>query len=791
MAHSIAIFLVRFRGWLFLASIVLTVGLLAGLGHLKLESGMRLLFPANDPHLQAYDAMQEEYIKSDSVFLLVGKKSGESIFDVEALSAIEALTEKSWRLPYSLRVDSLSNFQHTRAENDQLTVRPLVEQANKLSPADMEAVRGTALRSRELVHSLVDPEGTVGGVLITFNLPEAAGQSSQAIKEIMGAVLAMKQDVEQAAPGVDIYVQGKIPFDYTFLQLSEMDGAFLVPVMYLVIGLVIFLSVRSFSAVIVTFSVITFTLLAVLGLLGHLGIPLNQVTVTAPTIFMTLAVCDSVHLYNVFLRNYRNGMDKRSAIEHSLEKNLVPVFLTSLTTAIGFWGMNFADSPPFRQLGTITTIGVVFALVFSLFLVPALAVVLPTRAGKKQVTWTGFAPMLARWGVSRSGVTLSLTALVTLLSVYGVSRLLVDDDAISYFKEKVPFHVAADYMEAHLPGFEVLEYSVETGTPAGVNDPAFLRSVDAFVAWLESQPEVTFAGAYSKVVKRLNETMHNDEKAWYVIPQTREEAAQLMLLYELSLPFGLDLNNQINFDRSAVRVTVKVKDIRAEELLRLHERIEQQAQAQLKEYGFKAGSLSLMFAHYGLANIASMLWGSISVLLVVSLILVFAFKSLRTGFISLVPNLFPALIIFGLWGYFVGHVNVSAAIIFSITLGIIVDDTIHITAHFMDQLKAGTDVVSALERTMIQVGPSVISTSAILAAGFSVFVVSDFMVTVYTGVMVSGTIIAALLFDVMVLPALLMRLTPAVNSSCSKEPEDKPVLTDSSPQTSFSDVKYE
>ena len=309
-----------------------------------------------------------------------------------------------------------------------------------------------------------------------------------------------------------------------------------------------------------------------------------------------------------------------------------------------------------------------------------------------------------------------------------------------------------------------IHYSLKAGESEGLSNPEFLKIVSAFTEWYRQQPEAIHVSTITDTFKRLNKNMHGDDPDYYRLPERRDLAAQYLLLYEMSLPYGLDLNNQINVDKSATRVAVTLKVLSTNELLALEKR----AQEWLKENGLpsmqevQGASPSLMFANIGYRNIRSMLLGATIALILISLILMVALRSLKFGLISLIPNLVPTAMAFGLWGLLVGQVGLGLSVVAGLTIGIVVDDTIHYLSKYLRaRREKGLGAEAAVRYAFRSVGLALWITTVVLVAGFLVLAQSHFYVNASMGLMTAITISFALLADFLFLPPLLMALNKA------------------------------
>ncbi len=756
-AQVLATWLVRRRYLVAVASGLLLLLTGAGLPRLVFENDYKLFFTADDPRLVAHEAMEEAYTKSDSIAFMLGVDQGD-LFTPGRLAMIEELTARLWEFQRVIRVDSLSNFQHTQADGDDLRVYALFEGAAQLTEAEIARRRDIALAEVSLRNALVSADGRATLVNARLEMPVGSSQErGAATVAVMQEARAIQAELNAVYPDVKVHLMGVPAIDQAFNDSTVKDMQTLVPLMFAVMIIVTALMLRSLVATVAVVLVIVLSLPATLGTVGWLGFALNQINVSSPIIIMTLCVCDAIHLLVSYVQLQKDGVPAEAARLKALEINMQPVFLTSLTTAIGFICLNFSDSPPFRELGTFVAIGVIYAWIFSLGVLPALmgAIrVAPRASGQDSLV-----PRLGDWVIrQRTGLYWGGLALAA-FAIAWAPRNELTDSTYQYFDPGVPIRDAAEFLETRLTGFDTIAFSLPAGASNAVTDPAYLRALDAFAEWALKQPNVAHVGSFSAVMKRLNRDMHGGDPAWYRVPDEPDLAAQYLLLYELSLPFGLDLSNQLNFDKSATRFTITLKGVKAARIVEFEQQAQDWLMAHAPAMQAPGSGVTVMFAHIGQNNIRSMLTGSLVALFSISLTLMLALRSWRLGLVSLVPNAFPSLIAFGLWGLFVQEVNLAVAAIFSISLGIVVDDTVHFLSKYLRARQAGhKSAEDAVRYAFSTVGTALLVTTSILCLGFGILGFSDFVVNEITGLLTAITILIALLYDLLFLPTLLLRL---------------------------------
>ena len=746
------------RRWLVVGlAALLMLAMTAGVPRIGVTNDHRILFDEGNPQLAALETLEETFSESKTALIAIAPRDG-SVFTREALGAIEDLTEAAWQVPYSTRVDSLTNYDHSEAFEDDLAVGPLVYDAPALSDADLGRIEEVALNAVEIAGRLVSRDGRVGGLAIYFALPEDA---DAAVVEITDHLDALLDDARESHPDIDYYATGDIVMNRAFADATTSDMETLSPIVFLVILVATIALLRSVLATIAVMLTLIFTVNTTLGLAGWTGTVFSPINAGVPIIIMTIAVADSIHIVTTVLAGLRRGLERNAAIAESLRSNMNPVCLTSVTTAIAFLSLNASDSPPFHVLGNLVAFGVMCALLFSVTLLPALLSILPlrARAAREDEEKPALFDRFASFVIDRRKVLLWSVSLVTVVLVSGIWRIELTDNWTKYFDERYEFRRDTDFIIENLTGLESLEYPLDAGSEGGITDPDYLHTVDAFARWFRGQPEVSYVQAFPDIMKRLNRNMHGDDPAYYRLPEDASLAAQYLLLYELSLPFGRDLNDRIDIAKSATRMTVATRgNLTAEDQRQLDVRAQGWLNDNAPRLATEATGFSMTFAHLSQRNIDSMLRATIIAMGLISLILVWVLKSPRLGVVSLVPNFIPAAMAFGLWGYLVGQVGLAGSVMTAIAFGIVVDDTTHFLTKYQRARRDGLAAPEAVRATFRAVGQALWTTTLVLAAGFLVFASSGFEVSWALGLLVTITISFALLADFLLLPPLLMAI---------------------------------
>ncbi len=749
---------VRWRWVVILVMFGLTAIMAAGMGHLSFSNNYRVFFGPHNPQLHAFEDLERVYTKNDNIFFVI-QPADRNVFTRRTLGILKELTNAAWQIPHSTRVDSIINFQHTRARNDDIEVADLIPDPAGLSDKQLREVREIAINEPLLRARMIAVDGSTTGVFVRIYPP---GRNQREIPEAVAYARKLAADLRSRYPDLRVELTGTTMLSSAFAEAPQADVKFLLPVMYAIFIVMLFIFLRSVSLVFVTVVLVGLSAGGALGVAGWMGVQLNGVSVSAPTVILTLAIADSVHILLAMIElMQQEGYSKVDALVESMRVNSRAVFLASLTTVVGFLSLNFGDAPPMWDLGNITALGVTLAWAYSFVLLPALVAVLPVRGRDLALNASLSMDKLAEFVIRRRWAllgTLSATAVILALAVI---RFEINDRPTEYFSRSNSFRQATEFMTRDLTGFYGMNISLPSGEPGGINDPKYLAVVSGFIDWLRQRNDVAHVDSIADTMKRLNKNMHGDDPAQYTLPTDRDLAAQYLLLYEMSLPYGLDLNDQINVDKSATRVSIVNTDVDFKHLKEFKE----EAEGWLRQNGLPAmreaegASPAVMFASIAERNIRSMASGSIIAFVLISLTLTIALRSVKMGLISIIPNIVPIAMAFGIWALMWGTVDFAISIVTGVAFGIIDDDSIHWLATYQRARKErGLGTVEAVRYTFGTVGNALWANSLILVVGFGALAFSQFWPNATMGLLTAITIAVALIADFLMLPPLLMLL---------------------------------
>ena len=752
LTFRLARWLVRNDVISFLVGVLLLILSGVGLQWLGFSSDNRDFFGTDNPDIEAVHRLEDVYAHSDSLlFAVVGDSS---LCTPDTLTRLRDFTEQAWLLPDVLRVDSVANFHRSYSDGDDIIVEALLPEEGNLTEEDARRVRDIALSSDELVNRLIAPDCRAFGIFVELVPTENASLERS---EIATLARALKADWQDQVPDQRVHVSGGVIGGVSINEAAERDLLSLVPIAFGCVMLLMVLGLGSLSGWLGTVLVTLGGTIATLGFAGWIGIALIPATAVSPLAVMVLITASCVHIVLGWTRRMaQEGTTRIEAAAATLEENLAAISVTNITTAIGFLCLNFSESPPLAQMGSIVCFGILIGWLLTALFLPLIL----RRAPDIRFTPVRVSPdamaRLAGFALDQRGV-LTAFVLFTLLSVAGLTQIRFNDSALRYFDESFSFRTDSDAIETALTGMETVQFSLHSGAGGSVFDPDFLARVDRFAGWLRTQDKVIFVGSVTDILKRLNQTLNGDAPDAYRIADSRDANAQAMMLYELSLPVGQDMNRMLDIDRMSTLLTVVLRGADGQDTAQFANAAETWLRDNEPAIATEAVGIGVAFSKLTQRNNRAMIYGMVTVMVLVSVLMMVTLRDLKLGLVSLVPNVLPAILGFGVWGWWIGDVNLGSTVVTTMTFGIVVDDTVHILMHYQRHRKAGMTREDAMRLTFRTVGTALMVTSIAICSGFVVMTQSGFAINQHLGALTALIIVIALIADLILLPAVLKR----------------------------------
>lgn len=754
--------LIRWRHPLCLLTLLLTLLAAAGLTRVDFDSSLTVLLGQSDPYLVERDALQALFPPPREISFVFAPDNRDA-FSVPALRALASLQRQYRDIPDARRMNSLLNF-HSPTGEVSLIPSPWINFV-RFSQEELEAARQRALDNQLVNGILVSPDTSLALVSITL---DAQGREPADNRRLDAAISGLLESLRAEHPDVAIHASAEALFEQSTRQAMINDLSRLLPVVILLCVLFICIAFRAWVLGAAVLGVALMTVILTVGTLGWLGRPFNTVSIMAPLVVVIIAVADAVHIISVYRQQRALDVPVQAALQHSLAFNMRPVTLATITTAIGFGSLNMVSAPALSDFGSIVAVGVLYAWMITMFMLPASMLWIAARnraAASAAATRFTTRPLVAAHtlyqrhprAVFRGGVVLGLLGLLLL------PLNETDFERLDFIGRDSPLH---DYYAVLLERMDrgpLLTYGVQAAEPGGAATPDFLRALDSFAAWLRDQADVVSTASLVEVVSTINLTLAEE----YRIPEDEDTIRQHLSDYTLVQNERYALGNFVSDDYRTVQLFINTHHLSNRQIIELDQRISESFPAFMPGATLLHGSGTLLFARMDQRVTVELMQGYALSLLMITLTLIFGLRSLRYGLLSVIPNAMPAVVVFGLWGLFVGQLDPFVMMLFSVSIGLVVDDTVHVLSTCQRGLAAGRPGADAISDALFKAGPALLITTTVLALGTVVLIGASTLYFQQAARLLVPIVVLALVLDLVWLPTLLQRLDRQKSSTVS------------------------
>lgn len=771
-------FVLRHRLWVIVGALLLTVPAFYFVTTLESEEIYASWYAPDDPSYRFYQEFQRRFA-NDMFFVVVFKD--DPLFTAENLGLVNTLTSRLEALPYVRQVTSLTNVEYLYGQGDRLIVESLVEDLDTLNEAKLAEIRERALSKPIYRGGIISDDGTTTAILGELERVEAMTEE----RALISRVQAILRETEERT-GKRFYLGGYPVLDVAVMQASEQDVRKFIPLSIGLIFIVLWAIFRRVRPAALAFVAVLLALAWTFGLYAGVGNKYSMMMSILPAILIAIGIADSVHILIHYYEELSQGRAQGEALRLTVRRMFRPCLFTTLTTGAGFISFLGSDIPIVRMTGLYAAIGIAFAFVLTVLVLPAVLsyVRAPKRAARGQ-TGSGLVALLdrlGRWTVSHPKPILVGMALLVITGAIGTMRVTPEASSLQLLRDGHPLQRDYAFIEENLTGLSNLEIIVE-GERDALRSPEVLEKLERLSAFALGQEGVRKTLSLAEYVKEINQALHGGDPRFYAIPPTSREIAQSLLLYEFS--GGRELRDYVSGDYSAGRLTMLFNSMTSGQSTALENRIVDYAQNELGLPIKTTGTIELLKEMMN--KVAFSQIKSLSIALgLITLLMILLLRSVKLGLISLIPNALPILLMFGVMGYAGIPLDAATSIVAGLALGIAVDDTIHYLARFRRELSATGAYREALRRATHTVGRAIVSTSVILFAGFIVLVLGTFKGTIYTGILVGTAMAFALVGDLVLLPGLLLLLKPIPVGLA----EDRPQVAEALPHDAPIELPY-
>jgi predicted RND superfamily exporter protein len=746
----------RFR-WLIVIIIPLLVFSLAtNLKNIEFEGSYRIWFGEESKILKNYDDFRLIFGNDDAVVITFKDENG--IFNKKALSTIQRITQKLWETKYITRVDSITSYQYIHVDTkypDEIIVEDFILDLDNLTLVDLEKKKQIAITDPQLSNSLISIDGNT--TMISARLIAKAGESEDISFELMGLINDILEPEIQET-GYKFWVNGGAAITTAFVTIAQNDAATFTPLVVLSVLLLLYFLFRRISGSLISLAIVVLTILIVLSIQFFLGYKLNNFTANIPIFIIAIGIADAVHIYIIWLMYRKSGKDNKTAVEHTLSKNILPIFLTSLTTSVGFLSLCISEIVPVATLGIATATGAVIAFVLSVTLMPAFLLILNKDIKKeidiKEQKSNNRYKIYAKFLISNDKKIAMFTSLLFVILGFGLFQVKIDSNTIRYFGKNVEIRKSTEFTMENLTGPMSYEIIVDSMKSDGIKDPEFLNTLDKFYTdFYNKFDDVRHLSSVLDIVKRFNKVMNNGNENFYSVPLSKELVAQYLLLYNMSLPQGMELNDRVDIQERLLRVTAQINLVDTSKDLEMIAWVENWWKD--TKYEARVDGQTAMFAYMQSSVTDTLIYSMTIALTFVSLMMLVIFRNIKLLGVFILPNLLPIILVVGIMGWLQINIDMGVAVAGAIVLGVAVDDTIHFFIKYFDARKKGLNLEESIAYVFQYAGTAILFTTIILSLSFIIFMFSDFAPNYNFGLVTASALIIAFIADILLLPAIL------------------------------------
>lgn len=735
---------------LLLISLILIVFTVVGLGRLTTDFTYAGYFHKDDKWLVEFDKFEQTFGNDDSIIIAV--KNDEDLFNKDSIKLLHQLTDEMWQLPDVIRVDSITNYQRVYADEDDINVEPLISPLKTYTPKQIDELKNIALRDEILTGYLISEDASM--TLIVGTLKSSVGEELD-IAPVVEAARNLLANTELTDHSV--HLVGAPLIVQSFAEASETDNAKIIPMLLLTCILIMYYVVRNAWCVFYAMLVVTFSSIGSLGLAGWLGIQMTSITTVLPQITIGIAVACCLHILVTYRLAQQSFPDKTSAAKYALTKNAKPTLLTALTTAIGFISFKFSDIKTIADLGLAASVSVVYVWTLTYLLLSSLLFTFPFGYSKKKPLKVSkvYVNQFVNSVSSNKTYVLYIYAAFIITSVAAATMVRVDADPIGYFSHDHELRKGVSEIDATIGSARNIEIMIDTGCENCAQKPDFLNKVAKLENFIESREEVAQVVSIVDILKSTNRALNFGEEASYSLADTQKDIAQQLLFYTMGLPKGLSVDNRISSKQDSIRLTVFWRVGSSSKALEEISLIEKESN--------RLGLNATITGKYSLyqrqeSYVVNSFLSSVGVaFILITVVLWVAFNSLKLSLVALIPNLTP-LLVGGLGLWLMGeNLNVGTVLVVSITLGIAVDDTLHIITEYQRYKSKGLSSQAAYTEVFSETGVALYGSTFVLVFAFGASLLSSFAPFQIFGVLAAAVLITALIIDLTVLPAFMLR----------------------------------
>ncbi len=699
----------------------------------------------NDRDVLFYEDLKTIF-GNDEFFIAAVKK--DNLFTAKHLELLKKITDELAAIEGVREVKSLSNVDETIGEEGSFVIRKFLETI----PQDFQSLqklREKAIGNPLYLKNLLSVDGNTAAIVVfVHEKPDETDFRKKIITQAEAILERYKKDTGK------VYLAGWTVTNLVLTQYMKSDLATFIPITYTIIALTVFLFFGNIVLTFIALVNITLCMGCTMGLFPIFDIALNNVTTMVPPVVMALSLCDTVHIFSGLDHHlFERYPNKKMFFETILKRLVVPCFLTTLTTFIGFLSLYSSDIPPIKEFALIASAGIVFEFFFAFTFLPAFMLLFNEKqllgSNKQALNMTVYLEKFSKFLFRYFRIIFPTGITIILLSVWLSSNISVETDLLGYFKNESPVRMATQFVEKELAGINTLDISFRATEAQGFKQPENLRVIETLQNHINRINGVDKTLSVVDFIKDMNESFHDENPEFYRIPNSKNLISQYLMIYDSN-----DIQNFINESFDHARMSIRISKHSTRDQTIIIERIRKFLNTMNKQgITIRISGLVMQEVNTIDALVKGQVYSLTISAIIIILIMLFILRSFPLWALSILPNLFPIALNFGIMGLFNVPLNTATALVATVAICIAVDDTIHFLTEFKSNLTDGVHTREAIKNTLQSKGRAMILSSLILACGFGVMVFGRFVPTIHFGTLSALIMITALIGDILILPA--------------------------------------
>jgi len=721
--------------------------------HMEFDTSLSAFVIKDDPDLAYYNKIKEIFETDETV--VIGFKA-RNLFGKNDLEFIDRLSKEIGQIDSVRNVRSLTTANFTASTPDMFEVKALVEKMPE-NEEESAFIKEQAAQNYLYLKDLASTNGKYASLLVEIKNTS----DKQHTKAVVTKLKKLLKEEERRS-GYNLYLGGDAIIHDSLGEYMRADFfIFIIPI-YLLMTFLIRITMGRWRDTIAALITVSLSLIWSMGTIPLLKKTFNNVTIGIIPLIFCIALENIYFIHDMYYDRLRAGRDKKEAMKETLASIFRPVYYTSLTTVIGFTSLMINNIKPMFEFGLLGSVASILAFFISIVFIPSFHLLLPTPKDlDKKLSFklnalplikrlTAFVEKRAKWfwvGIP----------LVIIISVLGIMRIRVETDYLTFFKKNSEVYRSTMFIEKNLAGVSNLEVIVNTNINGGVKNPANLSQIDKLAQFLRSQKEVDKAMSIVDFLKDMNRAMHDNDQAYYRIPDSQEEAAQYLLMYSMSSRRNDIEKDFVDYPYSLARIRCRISEHNSRKLLDLISRIKKFTKENIDPVlEVRMSSYPVIYSNMVNSITAGQTKGFLFCIFTLWITAAFYFRSIPIGTLTLIPNLIPIIFIFGFMGWTGISLNIGTALTTGIALGLIMDDTTHFFNRFKINLTSCPDYLENMRKTYALIGEPMIYSSCVMTASYLVLAFSQFHLTALFGFLCALTTIIALWCDLLLTPWLLI-----------------------------------